>query len=137
MRVITDFLKSEPAAKRLKVRIVGVGQSVGKIHTAATSQLNFGVLGDQSFVQRGEGDRKLNGRARLRAAGQSHFLVHHRQYASTGGLNCQHGTVHVAQGIQSSLANYWIFTGCLVTFDSILAERTRGEVLVIAPATMT
>ena len=114
-----------------------MGQSVGKVHTAATSQPNFGVLGDQSFVQRGECDGKLNGRARLGAAGERHLLVHHCQDTSTGRLNCQYGAVHVAQGIQGSLANYWIFTGRHVTFDRILAERACGEALVIAPASMT
>ena len=61
-------LKTEPAANRLKIQVVGLGQCLGQIHVIAATQINRGVLGDDPLLQGGQRDRNLNGGARLSPA---------------------------------------------------------------------
>ena len=91
-----------------------------------------GVFGDQVFAQSGQSDRKLDGRAGLRAARKRQFLVDHGQNAAAGGLDSEHGAIHVAQGIEGGLANDRIFAGGHIAVEVVVRERAGGETLVVA-----
>ena len=88
-----------------------MGQGGGQIHPAAAAQGDLGVFCDQVFAQCGQSDRKLDGRAGLRTARKRQFLVHHGQHAAAGGLDGEHGAVHVAQSVDGGLADDRIFAG--------------------------
>ena len=134
MSVVGDFLKTEFASDSLEVGVVGVGNRGRKIHAAAAAESDFGVLRNQAFAQRGQGDRKFDGGARLRAARKSQLLVHHGQHASAGGFDCDDGSIHVAQRVNRGLAYDRIFAGRNVTGGNVFGERTHAEALVIAMA---
>ena len=91
-------------------------------------------LGDQVFAQSRQGDRKLDGRAGLRAARKRQFLVHHGQHAAAGRLDGEHGAVHVAQCVDGGLADDRIFAGGDVAVAGVDSVGTGRESLVITVA---
>ncbi len=74
---------------------------------------------------------KLDGRAGLRAAGQSEFLVDHGQHASAGRLDRDDRAVHISECIDSGLPNDGIFACSDVTGGNVFGERTHVEAFVI------
>ena len=60
------------------------------------------------------------------------LLVHHGENASAGRFDRDHGAVHVAERVNRSLANDWVFPGGDIAFgDIFFHKRTGGEALVI------
>ena len=132
MGVITDFLKAELAAERFEICIVRVSQRHGQVHVIAATQTDFSFLGDEALIQSGKGDRKLDRRAGLGAAGERQFLIDHCQDAAAGGLDGDDCFIHSAQSVDGRFAHCGIFAGDHVAFSNILRERTGVETLVIA-----
>src|SRR5215475_3544345 len=127
-----NTLKAESAAHRFKIEVVRLRQGFGKRHVCARTNLYRSIPGDDAFTQGCEPNRQLDGGTRSRALGESQLLVHHRQNASTGRIDRDHGPIHVAQGIDSSLAHNGIFTRCDITRGQIVSsEGVRCEALII------
>src|SRR5215470_5773517 len=134
-----NTLKAESAAQRFKIEVVRLRQGFGKRHVCARTNLYRSIPGDDAFTQGCEPNRQLDGGTRSRALSESQLLVHHRQNASTGRIDRNHGPIHVAQGIDSSLAHDGIFTCRDITRGQIArSEGTRREALIITmtPATL-
>jgi len=132
MRVVSDLLEAELAPQRFKIGVVGVRQSLGKIHAAAAAERNFSVSRNQALVQRRQGDRKLDRRTRLRAAGERQLLVDHGEHTPAGGLDRDHGAVHVAERIDRRLAHYRVLAFGEVAGGNALGKRAHVKALVIA-----
>ena len=62
------------------------------------------------------------------------FLVDHRQNAATGGLDGDHGSVHVAQCVDGCFAHNRVFPGDDVAVAGVDSEGTGRESLVITVA---
>src|SRR5215472_972426 len=131
--VIADLREAQLPADRLKVCIVGLSQGSGEVHLRTAAQAYFGGTGHDVLAERGEGHSQLDGRAGLRAFGESQLLVHHGQDASAGRINGHDGAVHVAQSINGSLADRGIFARVAVAFGDVSGKGTGRKVLVVAP----
>src|SRR5216110_329031 len=92
-------------------------QRAGEIHATAAAETNFGFLIDQAFTQCCESGGKLNGRAGLRSAGESKFLVDHGEDAATGRLDRYHRTVQISESFNGGLADDGIFSGRDIAID--------------------
>ena len=74
---------------------------------------------DQAFAHCGQRNRKLNGRAGLRAARERELLIDHGENAAAGRFDRDHGAIHVAERVDGSRANSWIFAGSDIAFRDV------------------
>src|SRR5579872_2383094 len=131
-----NFFKSQITAQCLEVGVIRVSQCGREVHSIASAKMNRRVFGDDAFAQGSERDRKLNGRAGLRARRECKLLVHHGENASAGGLDGNYGSIHVAERINRGLTNHWIFAGGHVAFRDVIGhKRAGGKMFVIVMAT--
>ncbi len=50
IRVVAHALEAETTAKCLKIKVVGLGQSLGHVHAVVAAQVYRGVLGDDALL---------------------------------------------------------------------------------------
>ena len=62
-----------------------MGHRFGQIHVFAAADFEHRVARDDIFFERGESDGRLDGGARNRAGGISHFLIDDGEDAAGGG----------------------------------------------------
>ena len=128
---MANTLEAETTAKGLKIKVVGVRQSLGHVHVVAAAQVYRGVLGDDPLFQGSQRNRDLNGRTRLGAAGKGKLLIDHGQDAAIAGVDGYHGAIHVAQRIDRRLAHHGIFSRSHIALGDVrVSKRAGGEMLV-------
>src|SRR6185312_13680190 len=109
--------------------VVGVGQGLSEVHLIMLAQIDFFFTGNHVFTEAGQRHGNLDGGAGLRASAERQLLVDHGENASVSGINGDDSAVHVAQRVNSSLANDRIFTGNNIAVSNVIGKRTGGEKL--------
>ena len=130
--IVADLVKTELASNRFEIRIIRMRQCRRKIHAAAASETDFRFFIDDTFAQRCQGSRQLDRGTRLRSTGKCQLLIHHRQDASAGRLNRDHGSVQIAECFDGGLAYDRVFTGRDVAGGRAICEGTGVEAFEIA-----
>src|SRR5689334_12733397 len=108
--IIADLGKAKTATHGLKVSVVGVRERFRESHVRTAAEADGLFTGNDFFIQPGKSNSNLDGGAGLRAFTERELLVDHGQDASAGGIDGNDCAVHVAQGLNGSLAHDGIFT---------------------------
>ena len=82
-----------------------MGHRFGQIHVFAAADFEHRVARNHVFFERGESDGRLDGGARNRAGGISHFLVDDGEDAAGGRLDCHDGPIVFAKRINGGSAD--------------------------------
>ena len=107
--IVVNAFKSEFATELFEIEIVALGDGIRHVHAEA-GQLHWRVARNETFTQRCQGNRNLNGGAGLSTRGKRELLVDHGKDAAIRWIDDHCCPVHVAQRVNRGLADYWIFS---------------------------
>src|SRR5579859_5970162 len=128
-----NALKSELAPESLKIKVVGFRQRLSQRHVRVRRNFHGSIARNQSFAQGCQSDRELYRRTGRSPFRERQILVHHRQNASIGRINRDHGAIHIAQSVNCRLTNDRIFAATDIPSGEIgHGKGISGEMLVIA-----